>query len=201
MKPIYDDPYHVAKREAARRSRARKRGENVPSRAPGNPQGDVGERFHARVDRSGDGCWLWLGARDPRGYGRISVGGRGGKMEGAHRVAYALAYGPIPDGAHVLHSCDNPPCVNPAHLSAGTHHENMRDMAVRCRSARTKLTPEQVIEILGRLHAERQRDLAREFGVAKATIGAIARRETWSHLCGPDDRPVVVVDPMTVVAA
>jgi len=68
--------------------------------------------------------------RDVKGYGAF---GFDGKVQKAHRVAYMLTHGPIPDGGHILHSCDNPSCVNPDHLRVGTHTENMRDKLARGR--------------------------------------------------------------------
>lgn len=90
------------------------------------------ERFWSRVRRT-DGCWIWEGSIHPLGYGRFYLDG---KMQKAHRAAYQLAKGPIPEGAHILHSCDNPPCVNPAHLRAGSHSDNMRDMVNKGRANR-----------------------------------------------------------------
>jgi hypothetical protein len=87
------------------------------------------ERFWPKVERRGpDECWLWLGAAVPEGYGRFCVSGR--PLIPAHRFAYSLATGTPLDamiGLEVLHSCDNPPCVNPAHLSLGTRQDNMQD--------------------------------------------------------------------------
>ena len=80
------------------------------------------------------GCWLWLGAVDSCGYGSVhrSFGARGtGKSFGAHRLAYEEANGPIPTAKHVLHRCDVPSCINPAHLFLGTHRDNMRDAATK----------------------------------------------------------------------
>lgn len=70
-----------------------------------------------------DGCWDWLGYKQPEGYGTFPHRG----THYAHRVSYQLHVGPIPDGLHVLHSCDNPPCSNPAHLFLGTVADNMHD--------------------------------------------------------------------------
>jgi hypothetical protein len=67
------------------------------------------------------GCWEWVGAKSGRGYGVISKDGR---QVGAHRVAYELACGPIPEGLTIDHLCNNPPCVNPAHLRPATYQEN-----------------------------------------------------------------------------
>lgn len=84
------------------------------------------EAFWNRVDRSGgeNSCWLWTSSRKKGGYGGISWKG---KQDRAHRIAYSLTYGEIPDGLYVLHECDNPPCCNPKHLFLGTHLENMQD--------------------------------------------------------------------------
>jgi DNA-binding Xre family transcriptional regulator len=87
------------------------------------------QRFWSKVDRSGD-CWLWTGARRPLGYGALKVDGH---VLHAHRVAYELVYGEIPAELVVLHTCDNPPCVNPAHLRLGTRSDNTRDMYAKGR--------------------------------------------------------------------
>lgn len=78
-------------------------------------------------------CIPWDRAVDRDGYGRAKHEGKTWK---AHRLAYVLAFGPIPAGLEVRHSCDNPPCVNVDHLSLGTHAENMQDMVDRGRSGR-----------------------------------------------------------------
>ena len=87
---------------------------------------ELSDRLWSRVDTGGEDveCWEWTGARSPAGYGRIK--GDNGTLQ-AHRVAYELTHGPIPDGLFVMHSCDNPPCCNPAHLSVGTNADNVHD--------------------------------------------------------------------------
>lgn len=103
-----------------------------------HPQGE--ERTLAvleqRTDRSGE-CWLWTGSKFPRGYGKFYLGGQ---QTYAHRASYEAHNGRIADGLMVLHSCDTPGCVNPAHLRAGTHEDNMRDRQERGRNAQTLKT-------------------------------------------------------------
>lgn len=87
----------------------------------------VEERFWSRVNKDGEGgCWLWTGATDHR-YGAFHFEGRRQK---AHRVAWLLTYGEVPPGKMACHTCDNPPCVNPAHIFWGTMSDNIQD-AVR----------------------------------------------------------------------
>lgn len=92
----------------------------------------VSVRLAARLDVSGgpDSCWEYQAARSPRGYGTIGVMG---KTRRAHRVAWELANGPIPEGLLVCHHCDNPPCCNPAHLFLGTDKDNVADMRAKGR--------------------------------------------------------------------
>jgi hypothetical protein len=88
-------------------------------------------RFWEKVLKT-DGCWVWIAARNPLGYGLASVESRTIK---AYRVSWELSNGPIPKGLCVLHRCDNPPCVNPDHLFLGTIRDNNID---RQRKGRTK---------------------------------------------------------------
>lgn len=94
------------------------------------------DSFWARVDKSGD-CWEWTGAKKPAGYGAFNANG---VSHNAHRYSYALASGPIAPGMFVMHSCDNPSCVNPAHLSLGTPKENTRDMISKKRDKNSRKT-------------------------------------------------------------
>jgi hypothetical protein len=94
------------------------------------------ERFWLKVDTSGE-CWEWQAARDSSGYGRFRAP-KGAVF--AHRFSHELHNGPIVGDGWVLHSCDNPPCVNPAHLREGTVADNVRDMLQRGRAWRQSLT-------------------------------------------------------------
>ena len=94
------------------------------------------ERFWSKVQKA-RGCWTWTAACSRAGYGHLWVRG---KCLLAHRVSWALHNGPIPPGLHVLHHCDNPPCIRPTHLFLGTPIDNMRDCAMKGRA--TKATGE-----------------------------------------------------------
>jgi len=133
-------------------------------------------------------CIEWDGYRHKSGYGQTSK--IDGRQHYAHRRAWEMIHGPIPDGLHVLHSCDNPPCVNVAHLHLGTHADNMREANERDRIRRrkntyggewkSKLGLEQVAEIRAALLLGcRPRDLAKLFEVSSAVIGQIARGKNW----------------------
>lgn len=154
-----------------------------------NPKRINRDFFFARVKR-GEGCWEWTGFKCSRGYGRMKVArasGEGRVSEGAHRVSWVLANGPIPDGSHILHSCDNPGCVNPAHLRPGTHAENMADAATRKRfpdrrgrcSHDGKLSPDQRAEA-ARLAMEGvpYPEIGRRFGVTAACIYQVRKKHT-----------------------
>lgn len=156
------------------------------------------ERFWAKVDKSSgqNGCWTWTASTDHDGYGQIGNGS--GRMVKAHRTSWELHNGPIPDGLHCLHRCDNPPCCNPSHLFLGTNADNMRDCAAkgRClaqahpeRAARgashghVKLTEDAVTSIRERAErGEAQRAIGRELGVGQSAISKIVRRVNWKHV-------------------
>lgn len=149
-------------------------------------------RFWSRIER-GDDCWEWTGTREHYGHGCLKVGNYAWK---AHRLSWTLHHGPVPDGAFVLHRCDNPPCVRPDHLFLGTQADNVRDMIEKGRAKHTprpggansydKLSVSDVLEIRRR-YAEgniRQRDLGNDFGVSQTEISRIVRGTRWAATSG-----------------
>jgi len=122
------------------------------------------------------------------------MGGRNNKGYGKHRELWILLNGPLPPKTMVLHSCDNPPCMNPAHLFAGTNSVNVRDMVAKGRQVipnrdgelhpRVKLTEKQVRAIRKMLASGRftQQELADMHGVKQAAISKIVLRRTWDHI-------------------
>jgi hypothetical protein len=140
-------------------------------------------------------CWVWMGAKTPFGYGRISYS-RGAKHFTiyAHRISYILHNGPIPENHLVCHHCDNPWCVNPKHLYVGTHQDNANDRERRQRSNRQprknipianhkirKLTPEQAAEIRRLRHQEKKSytTIGRLFGITRTAVWQIANYVTY----------------------
>lgn len=86
------------------------------------------ERFWANVQRTPDGCWPWMGEITNKGYGSLSIYSNDRRHRVlAHRLSVVIATGADIDGRVVMHTCDNPPCVNPDHLRVGTQADNMRD--------------------------------------------------------------------------
>lgn len=147
--------------------------------------------------RKGEGCWEWQGHVTPSGYGSYVMHRR---AYPAHRLAYQYAVEPIPDGLMICHHCDNRKCVRPDHLYAGTHLENMRDMAVRGRAPRVpaekhargvqhgmaKLNDEKVYEARLRYVAgEMITELAKVYGVVAFAMRLALLGVTWAHVPFP----------------
>jgi hypothetical protein len=136
------------------------------------------ERFWTKVDKTGE-CWLWTAALHDDGYGMFGISGR---SRYAHRLSFEFTHGAIPDGMQVLHHCDNPPCVNPAHLYLGTRADNMHDMVVRGRFA-SKVTADQVRVIRARAaNGERRKQLAMDYSISEAQVKWIVKRKGWLHI-------------------
>ena len=125
-------------------------------------------------------CVEWTGTTIWNGYGRIWANG---KKTLAHRAAWELVNGPIPDGQDCLHRCDNRPCIKVAHLFLGTDSENQQDSVVKGRHPTTKLTPDEVREIRRRsIAGTTHRTLALVFGVTPPEISLIVNRKRWAHI-------------------
>lgn len=141
-------------------------------------------RFKLKIKYNKNGCIDWTGSLATRGYGKFYLEG---KEIMAHRAAWILFNGDIPEGKHILHDCDRPSCVNPNHLRLGDHLENMRDMTKRNRVNRTtrwtKLTVAQVKEIRQKFaNGSTQPELAKAYGVHRSNIGLIVKRKAWEHV-------------------
>lgn len=127
-------------------------------------------------------CIEWAGCRVQGGYGHRRYHGR---MTLAHRVAWIEANGPIPDGMIVMHTCDNPPCINVEHLRLGTQRQNVEDMLSKGRrhsskgerNPKAKLTHDQVIEI--RSASGTLQQIADRYGITNANVSKIKKGQTW----------------------
>lgn len=149
-------------------------------------------RFWTKVDASaGAGCWPWTSATSDKGYGQLFVDG---VALAAHRLAYEFAHGPIAEGAFICHRCDNPPCVNPTHLFAGTPADNARDRDEKGRlgprdgehNGNAKLTAESVKVIVHErlVKGRKIADIAAEFGVGDLAVKRIMSGRSWSSVTG-----------------
>jgi hypothetical protein len=152
-----------------------------------NHADSLADRFFSRVGKKQpNGCILWAGRVNAQtGYGIFKA--PGGIDAVSHRTSFELTNGPIPDGLHVLHHCDNRLCVAPRCLFLGTHQANMQDMVSKNRQAKGeklgKLTDAIVLEIRRRVaNGENQHALAKELGVSQAAISLAARGKNWKHV-------------------
>lgn len=197
--------WHVPKTSIAGRNWGRYCGHACANAALAVP---LRTRFEARVTNDGPipphvpelgNCYEWTGAFFSTGYGRLGRNRRPGAptattTELAHRISWELHYGPIPAGLDVCHACDNRRCVRPEHLFLGTARDNRLDAVAKGRAyiptapigqdhGRTKLTDEDVRAIRRAADAGISPGyLSLRYGVDKATIHRIRRRETWQHL-------------------
>jgi hypothetical protein len=144
-------------------------------------------RFWSYVEKT-DNCWFWKGFKYQDGYGGFKYEGKHIK---AHRYSYLLHFGNLPSNLLVRHSCDNKLCVNPNHLSLGSHIDNMKDMTDRNRQSKgseqhlSKLTEEQVLEIknyLKNFYRGIYTHLGKKYNVTPNTIFYIAKGKTWKHV-------------------
>ena len=137
------------------------------------------KRLFAKVEKTEGGCWEWQGGRSADGYGYFKVEGR---RVLAHRVSWQIENGLIPEGLIIFHHCDNPPCVRPDHLYAGTHQDNMDDVLKRGRHPAATVTEEEVMEIR-RFWNETAIPMRRKFpDVSGNILSQICTGASWAHL-------------------
>jgi hypothetical protein len=143
-------------------------------------------RFWAKVEKTED-CWIWTGARNPDGYGNVGIRK---KFMKAHRVAWMITSGPIPEGMRVLHRCDNPSCVKPDHLFIGSQYDNVKDMerknrAVKCRGSGHSLSQftEAQVSSFRREWATgvTALSLCQKYGIPTSTMHYILH-DGWKHI-------------------
>jgi len=147
----------------------------------------LAERFFDKIQIGGDDdCWLWIGAKFLGGYGSIWYQGQNRR---ATRILYILLGNEVPAKFDVLHSCDNPPCMNPRHHFRGTRADNCRDMGKKGRACKgsqqwnARLTEKDIPYIRElRRNGKLYKEIAAKFDVHPVTIGDIFRRSTWKHL-------------------
>lgn len=148
----------------------------------------VEERFWSKVRKS-DGCWEWTDALTKTGYGTLTIvvyvkDRRTVRAKLAHRVSWEINKGPIPDGLHVCHHCDNPQCVRPEHLFLGTDADNLADMVAKGRSNRGERHWNAALSFVAvreirRLTRKLAIVMAKRFGVREATVRAVITGRIW----------------------
>jgi hypothetical protein len=133
----------------------------------------LAERFWSKVDRSGDACWPWLAAITSTGYGAIRVDGT---LRKAHRVAYELEVGPIPEGMQLDHQCHNRACVRPSHLNAVTNQQNGENRRGAQANSRSGVRGVTWYKPYGKWKAEVTRDGVTHFGGYFSDLDEAAER-------------------------
>lgn len=159
------------------------------------------ELFYSHVDIKGlFDCWEWTAHRNQNGYGRFRINSI---RWSAHRLAWFLVHGAIPEGIEVLHKCDNRACCNPAHLFLGTQKDNMDDMILKGRKAiiygskhaNAKLNEDDILKIK-RLYGlgYRKCELAKQYNVTDGAIAHIVDGRSWLHVQKPPQDLIVLCE-------
>jgi hypothetical protein len=152
------------------------------------------QRFWSKVDKSGgpDACWPWTASRHVKGYGQFRVSRTQTKK--AHRLAYTYTKGEIPEDMQVMHSCDYPPCCNPAHLSVGTSNDNTQDMINKGRKYMGSVNRgvehgmakinEDIVRYIRKSYSEGARiiQIAAELSLQEGVVFQVVHRKTWKHV-------------------
>lgn len=134
-----------------------------------------------------DGCLIWKGCFNTDGYARTAWSGHSnGKV---HRIVYELYYKDNPDGFVVRHSCDNPKCINPIHLSRGTNTENIKDRTERNRHGQRKIESKDVgtIRLLYKTKQYTQKEIGNLFGINSRTVSSIIKGSHWKSVPLPKE--------------
>lgn len=148
----------------------------------------LSDRIERLTERgAANGCWLYAGKLFRSGYGQFTLTTDAGRRTVlAHRVAFEVANGPIPDGMVVMHACDNRQCINPSHLSLGSQADNMADCYKKGRNPRGEkvgnsiLTEDQARSI--KYGGEPTLAAAERYGVSRRTIWMIRKGMAWAHI-------------------
>jgi len=139
--------------------------------------------FWNKVDRRGENeCWPWLAYKQADGYGTFRV--PGDEKVKAHRMAWILMRGEIPEGLYVCHHCDNPSCVNPAHLFLGTHWDNVQDKVAKGRQYNAGRPPSLSDDDVRYIRSSKEPGvrLADKFGLSPASICNIRKRKMYERV-------------------
>lgn len=165
-------------------------------------RGSLAERFASKFKEGAPTeCWIWQASHNGLGYGMIWDRARGRKVLATH-VSYEMSSGPIPAGSLILHSCDNPACVNPAHLRVGSHKDNMADMDARCRRVAVSLKGDgslgatlhagDVVNLLKDYVAGTPRkEIALRYGISELSVSDYTSGKSWAHLHGKNGCPTL----------